>query len=388
MSQALDGDTLFRLFVETVDEYAIFAMNPDGRIIHWNAGAARITGFEEHEVLGKPLLIIFTPEDLKAGVPWQELERAATTGRSEDERWQVRKDGSRFWALGVVVPVRAADGTIVGYGKILRDCTDLKEEEQALRSRAQDLSVADDRKNVFLATLAHELRNLLAPLANSGQVLQMRGNADPALKRVAEIIERQVRQMKRLVEDLMDVSRISRGSLQLKRQQMVLQDVANQAIEIVRPLIESRRHRLEVFHYFPAIELNADPDRLRQVVVNLLNNAAKYTDPGGEIAVTVDREGDQAVLRVRDTGVGMQPEQMASIFELFTQAHPSLHQSQAGLGLGLALVRDLVTLHGGTVQARSAGVGKGSEFIVRLPIEGVSAAPWPFALARETPPQS
>ena len=380
------GEDLFRLLVETVEEYAIFAMDPEGRIIHWNTGAARITGFQEVEVLGKPLLVIFTPEDLQAGVPWQELERAAQTGRSEDERWQVRKDGTRFWATGIVVPVRGPDGALLGFGKILRDRTDLKEQEQALRSRASDLSIADDRKNVFLATLAHELRNLLAPLANSGQVLQLRAKDDAALRRVAEIIERQVRQMKRLVEDLMDVSRISRGSLQLQRQRVALQDIVSQAVEIVRPLIESRRHRLQVSQYSPALELNADPDRLRQVIVNLLNNAAKYTDPGGDIAVSVDREADEAVVRVRDTGIGMQPDQMATIFDLFTQAHPSLHQSQSGLGLGLALVRDLVTMHGGTVQVRSEGVGKGSEFIVHLPIEGASGAPWPFALARETPP--
>ncbi len=380
------GEDLFRLLVETVEEYAIFAMDPEGRIIHWNTGAARITGFQEVEVLGKPLLVIFTPEDLQAGVPWQELERAAQTGRSEDERWQVRKDGTRFWATGIVVPVRGPDGALLGFGKILRDRTDLKEQEQALRSRASDLSIADDRKNVFLATLAHELRNLLAPLANSGQVLQLRAKDDAALRRVAEIIERQVRQMKRLVEDLMDVSRISRGSLQLQRQRVALQDIVSQAVEIVRPLIESRRHRLQVSQYSPALELNADPDRLRQVIVNLLNNAAKYTDPGGDIAVSVDREADEAVVRVRDTGIGMQPDQMATIFDLFTQAHPSLHQSQSGLGLGLALVRDLVTMHGGTVQVRSEGVGKGSEFIVHLPIEGASGAPWPFVLARETPP--
>jgi PAS domain S-box-containing protein len=377
------GRDLFRLLVETVEEYAIFAMDPEGCIIHWNAGAARITGYDEQEVLGKPLLIIFTAEDLQAGVPRQELERAAKTGRAEDERWQVRKDGTRFWATGTVVPLRAADGRLLGFGKILRDRTDLKEQEQALRGRARDLSVADDRKNVFLATLAHELRNLLAPLANSGQVLQMQGAGSPALRRVAEIIDRQVRQMKRLVEDLMDVSRISRGSLQLQRQRIVLQDVVHQAVEIVRPLVESRRHRLGVFLAAP-LELDADPDRLRQVFVNLLNNAAKYTEPGGEIAITVDREGDEAVVRVRDTGIGMQPDQMATIFELFTQAHPSLHQSQSGLGLGLALVRDLVTLHGGTVQARSAGIGRGSEFIVHLPIEGASGAPWPFATARAT----
>jgi PAS domain S-box-containing protein len=372
------GADLFRLLVETVEEYAIFAMDPEGRIVHWNVGAARITGFDEADVLGRPLLIIFTPEDMKAGVPWEELEKAARTGRAEDERWQVRKDGTRFWATGTVVPLRRADGALVGFGKILRDRTDLKEQEQALRGRARDLAVADDRKNVFLATLAHELRNLLAPLANSGQVLQMQAVQNPAVRRVADIIERQVRQMKRLVEDLMDVSRISRGSLQLQRQYISLQDVVNQAAEIVRPLIESRRHRLEVLLPSAPLQLDADPDRLRQVVVNVLNNAAKYTDPGGDIAVTLDREADEAVLRVRDTGIGMQPEQMATIFELFTQAHPSLHQSQSGLGLGLALVRDLVALHGGTVQVRSPGVGKGSEFIVHLPIPGASGAPWPF----------
>jgi len=159
----------------------------------------------------------------------------------------------------------------------------------------------------------------------------------------------------------------------------------SQAVDVVRPLIESRRHRLEVILTQDPIELDADSDRLRQVIVNLLNNAAKYTDPGGEIDVTLDREGSDAVLRVRDTGIGMQPEQIAGVFELFTQAHPSLHQSQSGLGIGLALVRDLVTLHGGTVQARSEGVGKGSEFAVRLPVPLASGRRGRSRTSRATP---
>ena len=231
---------------------------------------------------------------------------------------------------------------------------------------------------MFFATLAHELRNLLAPLANCAQLLQMPSDGRFDSQRIAQIIERQVWQMKRLVEDLMDVTRIGRGTLQLHTHRVALSEIAAQAVEIVRPLIEARRHRLNVVPPPVPVLLEADPDRMRQVMVNLLNNAAKYTEPGGEITLSIYPEGDEAVIRVRDTGVGMQPEQMAGIFELFTQAHPSLHQSQSGLGIGLALVRDLVALHGGTVQARSEGLGKGSEFTVRLPLAGAPRAPWPF----------
>lgn len=359
------GEELFRLLVETVADYAIFAMDPAGRIVHWNAGAARVTGFRADEVLGTTLGAIFTAEDAAAGVPEQELRTAAATGRAEDERWHVRKDGVRFWAQGVVVPLRAADGTLLGFGKVLRDRTDLKELQEVLRGRAEALLAADERKNVFLATLAHELRGPLAPLANAAHLLRTPGAA-PDLPRVAALIDRQVAQLQRLVDDLLDVARIQRGKVALDRRRVSLGAVVDQAVEAARPLVEARQHVLTVVPPPAPVEVDADPGRLVQVFVNLLGNAAKFTDPGGRITVTLDAAGGEALARVHDTGDGIPPDQLGHIFELFAQA-PTPSKS-GGLGIGLALVRDLVALHGGTVQARSDGPGLGSEFTVRLPL--------------------
>jgi PAS domain S-box-containing protein len=359
------GEDLFRLLVETVQEYAIFAMDAEGRVVYWNDGAARMTGYDAADMLGEHVDHMYLEEDVRDGVPDRELLKARETGRAEDERWHVRKDGARYFAFGVVVPLRAEDGRLRGYGKILRDQTDAKEMEEMLRDRAESLLDADERRSIFVATLAHELRNVLAPLANGVQILKMQDR--PESRRVADILDRQVRQMRRLVDDLMDATRISRGKLQLHKQPIVLGPIVHQAVDTTRPLMDSRRHQLFVYLPQRPVELDADPDRLHQVLVNLLTNAAKYTEPGGQITLDVEREDREAIIRVRDTGIGIPPEQMASIFELFTQAHSS-KQSQGGLGIGLALVRDLVNMHGGAVQAKSDGVGKGSEFIVRLPL--------------------
>jgi PAS domain S-box-containing protein len=376
------GADLFRLLVETVEEYAIFAMDPEGRIVHWNVGAARITGFDEADVLGRPLLIIFTPEDMKAGVPWEELEKAARTGRAEDERWQVRKDGTRFWATGTVVPLRRADGALVGFGKILRDRTDLKEQEQALRGRARDLAVADDRKNVFLATLAHELRNPLAPISNAIYLLKQ-ADGSSAVRQLCETMERQVGQMVRLVDDLLELSRITRGKIELRLAPGSLHGVIEAAIETSRPLIEASGHVLHLHLSSEPITLNADAVRLAQVFSNLLNNAAKYTEPGGSITIKAWTESGDAVVEVSDTGIGISSSVLPRVFDMFSQGDSRHRHAQGGLGIGLTLVRTLVEMHGGTVRAASGGIGKGSTFVVRLPLAQASPAQLPAPQADE-----
>jgi two-component system CheB/CheR fusion protein len=240
--------------------------------------------------------------------------------------------------------------------------------EEALRQRAEALAEADRRKDEFLAMLAHELRNPLAPIRNALQIMRLRGVHDPALESARDIIERQVQHLTRLVEDLLDVSRITRGKVQLRKERVDLSATATLALEIARPLIEKRHHRLSVELAAGPLWLEADPVRLEQVISNLLNNAAKYTDPGGHITLTTAREGDEAVLRVRDTGIGISPEMQARIFDLFIQADRALDRSQGGLGIGLTLVRRLVELHGGTIHVASPGPGRGSEFSVRLPV--------------------
>jgi PAS domain S-box-containing protein len=362
------GDELFHQFVQNVQDHAIFAMDPQGRVVHWNAGAAQIMGFDASDVLGRELDDIFTPEDCEAGIPRLELETAARMGRAADERWHVRKDHSRFWGLGAVAAIRAPDGRLLGFGKIVADRTDLKELQDALQGRNEALAHSDEMKNRFLATLAHELRNPQSVLANSAGVLRRYAAGDAQLQAVAEMIERQVRQTQRLIEDLTDLARSSRGRIDLRVQPLDLREMARLAAEAVQSVTAERRHELATVIPDLPIPVDGDADRIQQVMINLLRNAARYTPPGGRISLSVAAEGHEGVIRIHDTGVGIPAGQLAEIFELFTQVHPDNAESRAGMGIGLALARELVELHGGTIQARSDGVGKGSEFIVRLPL--------------------
>jgi signal transduction histidine kinase len=240
--------------------------------------------------------------------------------------------------------------------------------------RAAALREADKRKDEFLATLAHELRNPLAPLRNAVEILRVaRDNPDMSAKALA-MLERQLNQMVRLVDDLLDVSRITTGKLAVRKSVIELQAAVRDAIETVHPFIDSRQQTLELDVPADPIAIDADSTRLAQVFANLLHNASKYTQPGGRIKLTVETEGDTVVVRVRDTGVGLDPASIASIFEMFMQVDRSLTRVQAGLGVGLTLARRLVALHGGTLTAHSEGVGKGSEFIVRLPLAGAQLA--------------
>jgi signal transduction histidine kinase/ActR/RegA family two-component response regulator len=236
--------------------------------------------------------------------------------------------------------------------------------------RAEALREADRRKDEFLATLAHELRNPLAPLRNAVEILRVaRDNPEMSTKALS-MMERQLNQMVRLVDDLLDVSRITTGKLAVRKSVFEAQAAVRDAIETVRPFLDSRDHKLQVEIPDEPIAIEGDRTRLGQVFANLLHNASKYTEPGGRISLVVETDGDSVVMRVRDTGLGLDPRSMAAIFDMFVQVDRSLTRAQAGLGVGLTLARRLVALHGGTVTAHSEGVGKGSEFIVRLPLAG------------------
>jgi signal transduction histidine kinase len=230
------------------------------------------------------------------------------------------------------------------------------------------LKQADRRKDEFLATLAHELRNPLAPIRNSLQILRMTACIDPAAERVCEMMERQVNHMVRLVDDLMEVSRITRGLIELRKEETDLATIIREAVETSKPLIEAGQHQLAISLPPDVIPLYGDTLRLGQVFANLLNNAAKYTDPGGQIWLTAKRDGDEAVVSVRDNGIGLSPEMLPVVFDMFMQADRSTNRSHGGLGIGLTLVKSLVELHGGKIAAHSAGRNQGSEFSVRLPI--------------------
>ena len=230
------------------------------------------------------------------------------------------------------------------------------------------LKESDRRKDEFLAILAHELRNPLAPIRNAVQILRAKGPPVPEMSWATDVIDRQVHQMSRLVDDLLDVSRITRGKIQLHKERIELAAVVKSAVEASRPLIDKGRHEFTVTMPPEPIPLDADLTRLSQVFLNLLNNAAKYTEQGGRIWLTIEREGDQVLVRVKDTGIGIPREMLPHIFDMFTQVDRSLERAEGGLGIGLTLVQRLVERHGGTVEAHSEGPGKGSEFVVRLPI--------------------
>ena len=249
--------------------------------------------------------------------------------------------------------------------------------EEAVREGARRLEEADRRKDQFLATLAHELRNPLAPIRNALHFMQLRGSRDPDMQNARDMIDRQVRQMVRLVDDLMEVSRITLGQIQLQSELVSLGIVITNAVEVSRPLIDGARHRLIVELPEEQLYIEGDSTRLSQVLQNLLNNAAKYTPPGGTITLRAERTGDAATIRVRDTGIGIPPGMLDRVFEMFTQVDRGSSLSQGGLGIGLALAQQLTQMHGGRIEVSSDGVGLGSEFSVRLPL---SAAPVATAL--------
>jgi CheY-like chemotaxis protein/nitrogen-specific signal transduction histidine kinase len=240
--------------------------------------------------------------------------------------------------------------------------------EEQLRARVAELDREHQRKDQFLAMLAHELRNPLAPIQNAAALLGL-GTLDAgALEQIRGILERQVSQLTRLVDDLLDVSRINRGKIALHRVPTPLASILDLAVETTRPLFDQRGHRLDVAVPPGPLWVDADPTRLAQAIANLLNNAARYTEPGGHVMVSVDRESGGAAIRVRDDGIGIAPETLPQVFEMFVQGGDRPEHSREGLGIGLTLVRRLVEMHGGSVEARSEGLGRGAEFVVRLPL--------------------
>jgi PAS domain S-box-containing protein len=361
-------DMLLRLLVEQTMEHAILLLDVDGRIVWWSPGAEGIFGIPSSEAIGQPASLIFTPEDIERGIPEQEIAIARANDAAEDDRWLARPNGSRFWAAGVMIALRDEDGQLLGFGKILRNRTDQREHTETLRNQVEAAHSANQHKDLFLSTLSHELRNPLAPLANAVEIIRAIASSKRELEHPLKIIERQVETLRRLVDDMLDLSRIGAGKVELKKEVAAIHDLLQQALESTGPLLRERQHRVDVLLPSSPIIVEADPDRVCQVFVNLINNAAKYTPAGGRIWVKGTTEGDEVVVHVEDTGIGIPHDMLPRIFDLFTQVETSRAQSQGGLGIGLSLVKNLVTLHGGSVQVRSDGPGKGSVFSVRLPL--------------------
>ena len=355
----------FRLMIESVQDYAIFMLDPEGRVATWNLGAERIKGYTASEIIGRHFSEFYTSEDVASGKPARQLEIAQREGHVEHEGWRVRKDRTQFWANVVITALYDSQGELRGFAKITRDMTDKRQVEQ--------LQLADRHKNEFLAMLAHELRNPLAPIRNGVELLKMTSSHEPEVHETTRMMERQVVHLVRLVDDLLDVSRIVTGKIHVERLPVDVNNFVERAIEEVRPALDARGHQLIVTRPARPIVIEGDLVRLAQVVSNLLANSIKYTDQPSQIDLTVELSGEHVIVRVRDTGVGMTPEELARIFNLFEQADNSVARSRGGLGIGLTLVKRIVEMHGGSVAASSPGLGLGSEFTVRLPLARSSA---------------
>jgi PAS domain S-box-containing protein len=331
-----------------------------GRYVYANDAAMKVFRPYREDLYGHNDVEVFPPE---TAAQFQKNDHDAlesTVGVQVIESL-THEDGTVHYSLVNKFPIPGPDGKPALVGGVAIDITDRLRAEEALKE-------ADRRKNEFLAMLAHELRNPLAPIRNALHILQLPG-AQPATVALArDMMERQVQHLVRLVDDLLDVSRIMRDKIELRRERVELTTVVARAVETAQPVIEAHAHELTVSLPDEPIWMEADLIRLAQVISNLLNNAAKYTEHGGHISLTAEREDAEVVLRVQDTGMGIEPSMVSHIFGLFVQAERSLDRSQGGMGVGLTLVRKLVEMHGGTVQAFSAGLGQGSTFIVRLPI--------------------
>ena len=349
-----------RLLVESVKDYAIFMLDPQGRIRTWNAGAAAIHGYAAAEVVGRHFSLFFPPEHAEAGRPAQELAKALREGRAEDHGLRVRKDGSMFWADVVITPVKDAAGVLRGYAKVTRD---MSEQRQLL-----ELQRGSKRMSEFLAMLAHELRNPLAPIRNAVSIMQLQNDLSPLLRSTRDVIARQISHLTRLVDDLLDVGRIVTGKILLKSERLDYRAVVQASVEAATPEFDARQHRLSVTLPPEPVHMIGDATRLTQALQNLLNNAARYTPNGGDIRLDVRLDGAVAVTTVADNGRGIASHSLERIFELFEQEDSGRAPNESGLGIGLSLARTLVEQHSGTITAQSAGPGRGSTFTVRLPL--------------------
>jgi PAS domain S-box-containing protein len=345
--------------VESSDD-AIVSKTLDGIIRSWNAGAERLFGYAPHEVIGRPITLIIPPE--RQDEEHEILARIARGERVQHfETVRVSKQGRLIDISLTVSPVRDSAGRVTGASKVARDITDRKHAEEALRE-------ADRRKDQFIALLAHELRNPLAPLRNGLQVLRQAGSDANAVAQARSMMERQLGHMVRLIDDLLDISRIGQNKMELRRSRVLLADVVSSAVETARPAIEEAGHELTLALPAEPVHLDADLTRLAQVFSNLLTNSAKYTERGGRIWLAAERRGGDVVVLVRDTGIGIPADALPRIFDMFCQVDRSIERSTGGLGIGLALVKGLVEMHDGTVTAVSGGQGKGSTFTVILPV--------------------
>jgi len=373
----------FRLLVEGVSDYAIFMLDVNGRVATWNVGAQRIKGYSAEEIIGQHFSIFYPPDVKESGWPAHELLVAAEKGSFVDDGWRVRKDGTTMWANVTITALRDDSGRLIGFAKLTRDLTERKraeavevagrEREQLLeaeRSARMAAQRATRIKDEFLATLSHELRTPLSAILGWTQVLlRTESSMEPGgLRRAIEVIDRNARAQVRLIDDLLDLSRIMTGKIRLDLQQVSLPDVVQTAVDSAMPAANAKNIRLQAILDPAQPFVSADSGRLQQVVWNLLTNAIKFTPKGGQIQVLLQRVNSRIELSVSDTGIGIPASYLPHVFDRFSQRDSSTTRSFGGLGLGLAISKQLVELHGGSIRVSSQGEGQGSTFLVDLPV--------------------
>jgi two-component system, chemotaxis family, CheB/CheR fusion protein len=371
-----DSEARFRMLVESAYDFAIFMLDEEGRVVSWNQGAERVTGHSEVDILGKPGALLFTPEDRTNHVPEDEIRRAAESGRALDERWHMRKDGTRFWASGVLTVARDVNGVTHGFVKVMRDQTERKETDarlqEALRSARQLRARAEGAnraKDEFISTVSHELRTPLNTIRLWSRIFVDGKVQAHHIVEGGKIIDRAALAQQQLIDDLLDVSRMASGQLRLAMRDTMLIDAVEAAVETIHSLADGRRITLTTDLSDEVGIVHIDPDRIQQVVWNLLANAVKFTPEGGRVHVRVARVDGTVEIEVRDTGIGIHEEFLPHVFDRFRQAEQGASRRFAGLGLGLSIAKQLIELQGGTVTARSEGMGRGATFTVYLPLE-------------------
>ncbi len=373
----------FRLLVEGVPDHAIFMLDVNGNVASWNVGAQRIKGYAADEILGRHFSIFYLREVRDSGWPQHELQGAMETGSFRDEGWRIRKDGTRLWALVTITALRDDSGRLIGFAKLTRDLTERRNAEAAeVASQRREEILEAERgariaaqrtariKDEFLATLSHELRTPLSAILGWTQLLAKAhaGSMTPDIRHAVEVIDRNARLQVKLVDDLLDLSKIISGKLRLELRETSIADVVQAAIDSAQPAANAKDIRLTAALDPTPATVTADSGRLQQVVWNLLSNAIKFTPKGGQIELLLRRRDARVELSVSDTGIGIPAHFLPHVFDRFAQQDSSTTRAHGGLGLGLAIARQLVELHGGSISAASKGEGLGATFAIELPL--------------------
>ena len=364
----------YRVLFESLGDCAIFELDPQGRVSDWTDAAERMTGYAAPEIVGRSFATFFAEGARESGEPDRELEAAANAGRIEKGGWQVRKDGRPFWAEGVTTALRDASGCLIGFSKTTRDCTDRRQADLERERLLRQATEGNRLKDEFLSTVSHELRTPLNAILGWMQLLQLGGASPEGVAEALAVVERNARAQARLIDDLLEVSRILSGKTRLVLRPIALAAPLGAAIETVRPMAEQKRIALTVHHDASRDSLVADAERLQQVIWNVLSNAIKFTPDGGSVVVTTAMSDHYIELQIRDSGIGIDPDFLPLVFDRFRQADTAYQRSHTGLGLGLSIVKDLVELHGGRVSVESGGRNTGATVRLTLPRSGHAQA--------------